>query len=165
MGVLGEMAVQAAVSKLGVEEVGGNNRGPDVEVFLSSVGLPPGQPWCAAFVFWCFKQAASRLGRVSPCPKTGAGMRLWHLADSVCRLQGPARGRVYVLSHGGGLSHVGIVEAVNEDGTVVEVSGNTNKEGSREGNCVWRHTGDPAKVHGGTLVGYLDFDRAAGLVA
>lgn len=42
-----------------VREVGGNNRGPWVKKFLALCGLPEGNPWCAAFVNWCFVQAGA----------------------------------------------------------------------------------------------------------
>ena len=42
--------VDTALAYVGTVERGGANRGPHVERFLRSVGLSPGQPWCAAFV-------------------------------------------------------------------------------------------------------------------
>lgn len=41
-----------------VHEEGGNNHGKLVEVFLRFVGARPGDPWCAAFVSYCFHKAA-----------------------------------------------------------------------------------------------------------
>ena len=40
-----------------VREVGGMNRGPDVETYQKTVGLSPGSPWCAAFVAYGVKEA------------------------------------------------------------------------------------------------------------
>jgi CHAP domain len=158
---IGEAAITCAASQVGVTEVGGNNCGPQVELFLAAVGLSRGFAWCAAFCYWCFRQAAVQMKMTNPCPRTGGGLRLWHLADPVCHVYEPARGRIYVLDHGNGNSHVGIVESVNDDGTITEISGNTNAAGSREGNAVARHTGkDPAAIHGGKLLGYLDMDQA-----
>lgn len=158
---LGEAAITCASSQVGVTEVGGNNRGPTVEEYLRAVGLGPGFAWCAAFTYWCFRVGANRVVLVNPCPRTGGGLRMWQLADPVCHVDAPARGRIYVLDHGKGQSHVGIIESVNADGTITEISGNTNEAGSREGNAVARHTGkDPAAIHGGVLKGYLDMDNA-----
>ena len=42
--------LDTALAYVGTVERGGQNRGPRVEHFLRSVGLGPGQPWCAAFV-------------------------------------------------------------------------------------------------------------------
>jgi CHAP domain-containing protein len=158
---LGEAAITCALSQLGVTEVGGNNRGPEVEEYLRSVGLAAGFAWCAAFSYWCFRVGANRVQLVNPCPRTGGGLNLWRLADPVCHTATPARGCIYVLDHGKGQSHVGIVELVNADGTISEISGNTNEDGSRDGNAVWRHTGkDPSASHGGKLLGYLNMDSA-----
>jgi hypothetical protein len=42
--------------KSGVWEEGGNNKGDRIKKFLSSIGLPEGTPWSAAFVSWYFSQ-------------------------------------------------------------------------------------------------------------
>lgn len=158
---LQETAVAIAVSQLGVHEQGGNNRGPEVDQYLAAVGLDPGFSWCAAWVFWVFRQAAQQLGLVNPCPRTAGAVRLWTLTEPICRDLVPAPGAIYVLDHGGGKGHAGIIESIDDEGTITECSGNTNAAGSREGNAVARHTGAPATVHGGTLLGYLLLDKAA----
>ncbi len=158
---LSEAALSVAISQLGVHEEGGNNRGQRVEEYLASVGLPGGYSWCAAFVHWCFKQAAARIGLVNPCPKTGGVLKLWTLTEPICRATTPAPGAIYVLDHGGGKGHAGIIETVS-DGAIREISGNTNALGSREGNAVARHAGaSPEAIHGGKLIGYLMLDLAA----
>lgn len=157
---LQEAAINVAVAELGVTEVGGNNRGPRVNQYLASVGLDPGYSWCASFVFWCFRQAAQQLGIVNPCPRTAGAVRLWTLTEPICRDLVPAPGAIYVLDHGGGKGHAGIIESIDDEGTISEISGNTNAAGSREGNAVARHIGSPAAVHGGTLLGYLLLDKA-----
>ena len=57
---LGRRALEAAISELlkGAGEVGGNNCGPSVRKYLKPAGLPEGNSWCAAFVSWCYLQAA-----------------------------------------------------------------------------------------------------------
>ena len=155
-------ALELALGQLGVRERGGANRGPQVDEYLRSVGLEPGQPWCAAFVYWCFAAAARSRGFVNPVPKTGSTLRLWMLSEPVCRDSNPRPGLVYVLDHGGGQGHAGIVTGVTGDGGMTEVSGNTfDDHGGREGNAVAMHMGTPEVTHGGTLLGYLDFDKAA----
>lgn len=71
-GLLSE-AIKIATSQIGVRESGGANRGPQVDVYLRTVGLDPeGQhySWCAAFVYYCFKTAAANLGIPNPVYKT-----------------------------------------------------------------------------------------------
>lgn len=178
MASIGLVALEIAVSQLGVHEQGANNSGPEVDQYLAAVGLPPGFSWCAAFVYWCFREACRRrplelapgveyIPPPVPCPRTAGAVKLWTLAETYQRVQVPAPGLVYVLDHGGGKGHAGIVESVS-DGMVVEISGNTNAAGSREGNCVARHAAaSPAVVHGGRLLGYIDCDAplARALVA
>lgn len=57
---IGRAALRAAIGELlnGAGEVGGDNRGPAVRKYLKPAGLPEGNSWCAAFVSWCFLQAA-----------------------------------------------------------------------------------------------------------
>lgn len=158
---LSEVALALASADVGQRELGGNNRGPYVEACLAKVGLPAGEPWCAAALFTWFDRAAAQLGLTNPVPKTGSTLRLWALAEPYCRDSMPSVGAVYVIRHSPTTGHVGIIEACG-DGGVTEISGNTNREGSREGDSVWRHSGtSPEVIHGGELLGYLAFDRAA----
>src|SRR5688572_30465099 len=46
--------------QLGVRESGGNNQGWKIEQYLQSVGLPPGNPWCTAYVHWVLEQCGYR---------------------------------------------------------------------------------------------------------
>lgn len=159
-----EAAVSVATSQVGVREQGGNNRGAEVELYLASVGLNPGNAWCAAFMYWTFRRAANVLTVPNPFPKTGSALHVWSLADQGFRVAAPARGCVYVVDHGGGLGHVGVIAQVDNDGLVTEISGNTNAAGSREGNAVAVHSDwnwYSGQAHGGTVVGYLDFSRGA----
>jgi hypothetical protein len=164
--LLSQVATQIAVGELGAREQGGANRGPQVDQYLAAVRLDPGFPWCAAFAFWCFEMAARRMGITNPMPRTASTRRLWELADRHFRDPNPAPGRVYVLDHGNSQGHTGIVLSVDALGNVFEeVSGNTNAAGAREGNAVAIHRGTPEVSHGGTLLGYLDFDRPPPAVA
>ena len=201
---LSSTAVQIALGDVGVAEVGGNNRGPRVDQFLASTGLSPGYPWCTAAVYFWFREASRRLNLVNPCPKTAKAVKLFQLADAVCRDSNPSAGAIYVLDHGppGNVltewkcdrytddGHAGLVLFVNDSvapveydvpdvvatllglpagstsvtvpaGNLVEISGNTNRAGSREGNSVWLKVGpSPEIIHGGMLLGYVQLDRA-----
>lgn len=163
---LSHVALEIAVSQLGVSEQGGANRGPEVDQYLAMARLPPGQPWCAAFALWCFEMASRKLEVPNPFPRTGSCLRLWELADHHFRDPNPAVGHVYVLQHSPTTGHVGIVESLDDLGNVAtEISGNTNARGSREGNTVARHLGTPEVSHGGVLLGYLSLDRPPPAVA
>ncbi len=73
---LGRSALQFAIGELnaGAGEQGGNNMGPWVRKYLQPVGLPEGNSWCAAFISWCFLQAAGGNKKNMPF-KYSAGAR------------------------------------------------------------------------------------------
>jgi hypothetical protein len=57
---VGRSALQVAINEMlaGAMEIGGNNMGPWVKKYLDLCGVPVGNSWCAAFLSWCFLQAA-----------------------------------------------------------------------------------------------------------
>ena len=59
----GERVRNIAYGFVGTQEVG-NNGGPQVTMFLKSVGLRAGNPWCAAFVSYCLSVADIKTMRV-----------------------------------------------------------------------------------------------------
>lgn len=160
---LGQAALAWALTKLGVMESGGSNRGPEVEKFLATVKLAPGSPWCCAFAVTALEEGGKvpELAAMTSAvvPRTGSCLALWRRAEPFQVRDGVARpGDVYVLKHSATTGHVGFVESVDPAGIVTsEISGNTNRGGSREGNSVWRHVGRPEISHGGILLGYLRF--------
>jgi len=120
----------------GVHEEGGNNRGHRVEEYLRSVGLGPGYPWCASFVNWSLEQAGVKVG-----PDSGATIvwRNWARSHSYT-VNEPRRGDLFGWTNADGTGHIGWVAEVRGK-RIRTVEGNTNKEGSREGDCVlskWR---------------------------
>lgn len=158
---LSELAVDMAALAVGVREERPNS-GPEIDEWLRMVGQPPGQPWCAAFVYAVFAKAAGKLGLTNPVPRTASSQRMWRWAEPICRESNPKAGYVYVLKHSDDTGHVGLVEEVDDLGVITEISGNTfTRGGGRAGNSVARHRGQPEVTHGGELLGYLDFDRAA----
>jgi hypothetical protein len=142
-----------AATQIGVmESPRGSNRGPQVDKYVASVGLnPAGQfAWCVAFVYFCFEQAAKKLGRSNPMIKTGGVLDHWNRAGT----QGVPRitnarainnpslvkpGQIFAISLGGGLGHAGLVERV-AGGKLVTIEGNTNDGGSRDGIGVFRRS-------------------------
>jgi hypothetical protein len=150
---LKEMALDVAISQLGVKEAPGNkNTGKDVEKYLSSVGLGPGYAWCMAFVYWSFKQAADKMARQNPLFKSGGVLEQWRQRKDKFRALTPAPGDVFIMDYGKGAGHTGIVEKVYND-FIYTIEGNTNDEGSREGFEVCRRKRPRNKI-----LGYLRFD-------
>mgnify|MGYP000013400036 FL=1 len=65
MGNIGRLAARQALENVGVVEEG-ENRGRWVEMYQAAVGIPPGSPWCAAFVRFRLEKAAERLDKELP---------------------------------------------------------------------------------------------------
>ncbi|MBE7177674.1 MAG: CHAP domain-containing protein [Mucilaginibacter polytrichastri] len=141
-----------AITQIGVQERPlGSNRGPEVDIFLKTVGLNPAAgsyAWCAAFVYWCFKQVSDKTGKPVSVPKTAGVLNMWNKAvqagikhiDTNTAVNNPLLikpGFVFVMSFGRGTGHTGFVEGV-EGGKLITIEGNTNDGGSREGIGVFR---------------------------
>lgn len=151
--------LDAASAAVGTVETT-RNSGPEIDAWLAYVHAEPGDPWCAAFVCWMHRIAAVSCDVIQPCPRTAGALSMYAKAPEECRVDLPAPGDVFVLDVGeaGGAGHVGIVEVVSPSGeTITSCEGNTNAAGSREGNCVARHTWVPRSGKRGRLVGYLRF--------
>jgi len=110
-------------------------------------------PWCAMFVSWCFFNEGLPLpastARGFAYTPVGAA---W-FARQKRWTRRPEVGAVIFFDFPGDgvdrISHVGIVETVNADGSVTCLEGNTNAPGGRTGGMVMRH-----RRFGGSIVGY-----------
>lgn len=133
-----------AATQVGIrEDPVGSNSGPRVDEYLESVGVSPGNPWCAAFVYWVFKGAASELGLPNPAIRTAGVLDHWKKAgrQGITRLRPEdvqedysllRRGLIFVINTGGGKGHMGIVDGLQDD-RLITIEGNTNSTGGREG--------------------------------
>lgn len=124
--------LSVARSQLGYQEASGNRT-----KYGAWYGLD-GNAWCAMFVSWC----AYKAGCAEIIPKhayTPSGAQWfrdkgqWHSSPKVGDVvyyEWPGMGRI---------SHVGFVESVRSDGSIVALEGNTNPGGaSRTGGGVYR---------------------------
>ena len=94
----------------------------------------------------------------NPCPRTAGALHLYELAPVECRKPLPAPGDVFVVAHGGGKGHCGIILSCSPDGqTITTIEGDTSADGSRTGDAVGMHTWAPADGARGNLLGYLEF--------
>lgn len=152
----GAVAIRAskdALANVGVTEEGGENRGKFVEVYLKSVGLQPGDPWCAAFASYRLQAASKALGvTLSPAPpKSGycpdwkdwaKKHGYWLSVDTDEKIL-PGDLALFYFSAKGRVAHIGIVveRMPNGDG-VYTVEGNTGpergQEVNRDGDGVYR---------------------------
>lgn len=144
-------ALSVAQSQNGVREVPVNsNRGPDVEKYLKSVGVGPGNAWCAAFTSWCIEAAGGKKG--ADYPHTAGTSAIWTWAQSRgpqywLNPQDPTHstltipaGALFLIYGKVGeverVKHVGFVQSVR-GGAIRTIEGNTNLSGSREGGGVY----------------------------
>jgi hypothetical protein len=137
---LANKSLQSAQSQIGItEKPKGSNAGPEVEIYLRSVGLGKGFAWCMAFVYWNVLQASIKLEIKNPLKKT-AGVLDQYNSRPLLWVKSPKVGDIFIMDFGKGVGHTGIVELVFENGTIQTIEGNTNDDGSREGYKVCRRT-------------------------
>jgi hypothetical protein len=151
-----------ASSQVGVMEVPpGSNNGPEVNTYQDAAGVPHGEAWCMAFVYWCFKQACANLGIANPVYKTGGVLDEWDnttgkkilAADAQVNTSLVLPGQIFIISTGGGFGHTGFIESIN-NGLLTTIEGNTNTNGSRNGIGVFRRT---ARTINKINVGFIQF--------
>lgn len=158
MSTLTQQIVVEARKYLGVREVG-HNSGPQIDVWLARVRRRPGDAWCVAFAWCMLDDACKALGIVDRLPPVAGGYLLMRMAKELrAWTNQPRPGLLFGIDHGRNatgnhLSHVGIVTDVR-GGVLQTIEGNTNEEGSREGNCV------AARARSSEIItlGYLDPD-------
>lgn len=160
-------ALEIAVSQIGVRENPiGSNRGKEVEAYLASVGLGGGNPWCMAFIYSCFDQAAKQNKINNPLVKTGHVLTHWVEAgrNNTPRITTSQAignpglilpGMIFIIDTGtpGGAGHTGLVEKVS-GGRITTIEGNTNVGGEREGIGVFRR--DSRKI-ASINKGFIDY--------
>lgn len=131
------------------------NRGPRVDEYQLRTGLKlkagaNGFAWCACFVYFCFDEAAKKLGRKNPVIRTAGCVDHWNRARDagVAQISGTRAtakpelvqpGMIFIMAFGQGLGHTGIVESV-QGGFINTIEGNSNNQGSRDGIGVFRLT-------------------------
>ena len=59
--------IDTAAKEIGTVELTGHNDGSKVEAYLASTGNSKGDPYCAAFVYYCGQKA---LGKTNPYPRS-----------------------------------------------------------------------------------------------
>jgi len=138
---LRELAVAIARQHLAQRpiEIGGDNRGPWVRLYM---GGCEGLPWCAGFATFIVGQAAQALGVLAPQPykfgcdeladrARGLGTFLRPTGDvDLARI---APGWLFLVPKGENhWQHVGIVVGV-QNGMLSTIEGNSNEDGSSNG--------------------------------
>ena len=132
--------IDTASSYVGVKEKTGSNDGKEVEMFLNSVGLKKGNPWCQAFIYYCFKANYKK----PPIPRSAMAQSSFNYAlkHGIKTPLVLKPGDLIIWKKASSWSgHVGLIDSVGKGGWVQTIEGNTSngKTGSqREGNGVFK---------------------------
>lgn len=127
-GHIGKTAAQAlsnASSQIGVRELTGHNDGKDIAKYRN--GISNGAPWCASFVSWCYKG-----NDVFGYQPSVSGIMMATKQKGLYAQKGaytPKAGDVMIQKNG--VSHTGIVESVDSDGTIHTIEGNASNQVKR----------------------------------
>ncbi len=125
-------------SQIGVREIGGSNKGPHVEMYLKSVGLAPGHAYCAAFVSWVYQNADVQTPLSGWVPSYALkSKRIYHRGKEEYKT--PQCGDVFMIWYSklNRPAHMGFVDQWGKQ-WVTTVEANTNTNGSRDGDGVYR---------------------------
>lgn len=132
---------QSYDSQVGIRELTGHNDGRDVKKYLASCGLSEGPPWCAAFVNWNLQQCGVSLHLDAPAYVPSYFIKsflIYQRGTSINKRQ-PLFGDLIGIwfESKGRLAHIGFFDKKDGD-FYITVEGNTNEEGSREGDGVYK---------------------------
>lgn len=109
--------------------------------FLAAVGLRPGYAWCAAFVYKILIRAGADPKKLPPRGHAAA-VRRWAAWAKVngYLVDKPQRGDLmyWLNSPSRMYGHIEFVSNVQPNGDILCIGGNTNSQGSRTGNGIFR---------------------------
>jgi len=89
------------------------------------------QPWCGAFVNWCAKQVGLKIPNLVYTPagaKAFAEAKRWQLVADATPEPGDLAFYDFPADGIDRISHIGIVEEVKANGTVIVIEGNTSPD-------------------------------------
>lgn len=143
----------AAESLVGIREKGGNNKGREVELIQKTIGDAEQEPWCMAFVQSMLAYAELKCEAKSPVFVTEHVMTCWRETPVAQRVKmAPLKYAIVIWRHEHTDSgHTGVVIENNQQSSMITVEGNTNGDGSREGDGIyvkkrdWIRNGDLIK--------------------
>jgi len=99
-------------------------------------------PWCEIFMSWVAYKAGAT--KIIPRSARVASAKKWYQDHGQWHTSNPRKGDQVIYK----FSHTGLVEAVNRDGTLTVIEGNTDKAGGRTGGRVMRQIRRTSLVDG-----------------
>lgn len=129
----------AYLGQVGVRELTKHNDGQRVEEYLRTVNMPKGNAWCAAFVKWCLQQCDIPNNVTAWAPTAANPKNIVYKHGSFLKQYEP--GDVFTIYSYklNRVAHTGFVHRIDGN-SVTTVEGNTNNNGSREGDGVYIRT-------------------------
>ena len=112
-------------------------------------------------MYWCFDEAAKGLKANNPMVKTAGCLDHWNKSaakgarrftrkEAIADPSIVKPGMVFIMDHGGGFGHTGLVERV-AGGFITTIEGNTDASKTREGGGVYRLTRKITDVNKGFI--------------
>lgn len=123
-------------AQIGVMETDGANDGPEIREYLKTTNVSFSAPWCAAFVSYCYTVNDVDNPRSAWSPSYFHSSKLVNLKYSQ-----PLRADVFGVWYNnlGRIAHIGFIDQWPREGDYfISVEGNTNDNGGREGNGVYK---------------------------
>lgn len=135
--------VETALKYKGVHEKGGNNKGPEVEMFQKAVdGKASGEAWCMNFLQFCILLAEKQLSIKSKIFRSEHCMTVWNKSPESLRVEKPVPGCIVIWRHGSTTNgHTGIITEIVDNKYFMSIEGNTGPSDDvvvREGDGVYR---------------------------
>jgi hypothetical protein len=124
------------VSQIGVRETLGANDSPEIREYLAITNVRVPAAWCAAFVSYCYTKNGVPNPRSAWSPSYFAATKLVDI-----RKDKPLQADLFGVWYNNlnRIAHVGFVDSWPREGDYfITVEGNTNDNGSREGNGVYK---------------------------
>lgn len=156
---------EVAAKYIGMKENAGNKFDDNTILgqVLHKAGQKDGEAWCAYFAEAVFceaypdrNQELRKLFSASAVQTFKNFRDAAHLVNEVPRAGNLVIWQRYKDGKETWQGHAGIVESVNQDGSFYAIEGNTNSEGSREGDSVQRKLRKQIRVENGlNILGFI----------
>ena len=114
-------ALARATGEIGVRERTGHNDGAEIDKYRN--GAANGAAWCASFVSWCYK-GNDVFGYCSSV--SGIMQAAQQKGKYAAKGQYSPKAGDVMIQKNNGASHTGIVEKVDDDGTIHTIEGNAS---------------------------------------
>ena len=165
-----EQGTAARLVEVALAEVGTIEGPKDNETKYGKFTKSNFQPWCGSFVMWCGNEASVKIPNTVYTPAGAQAFikaKSWQMAEVATPEVGDIAYFDFPSDGVDRISHVGIVVAVNADGTVDVVEGNTSadKKGDQRngGECCLKNRAykkkNGSKLRRSQIVGIVGFGR------